>query len=33
LIVRDVEEARAEYARGEFSRGTAEDLMKELTED
>jgi hypothetical protein len=33
LIVRNVEEARAEYARGEFHRGTVEDLMKEVTED
>lgn len=32
LIVQDIEEARAQYARGEFSRGTVEDLMKELTE-
>ena len=33
LIVQNIDEAQAEYARGEFNRGTAEDLMKELTED
>jgi hypothetical protein len=32
LIVQNIEEARAEYAREAFNRGTAEDLMKELTE-
>jgi hypothetical protein len=33
LIVQNIEEARAEYARGECKRGNAEDLMKELNED
>lgn len=33
LIVQNIDEAQAEYARGEFNRGTAEDLMKEMTED
>ena len=33
LIVQNIEEARAEYARGECHSGTVEDLMKELTED
>lgn len=33
LIVQNIEEARAEYARGECHRGTVEDLMKELSED
>jgi hypothetical protein len=33
LIVQNIEEARAEYARGECRRGTVEELMKELSED
>jgi hypothetical protein len=33
LIVENIKEAQAEYARGEFRCGTVEDLMKELTED
>ena len=32
LLAESIKEARAEYARGEITRGTAEDLMKELTE-
>ena len=32
LLVDNIKEAQAEYARGEFTRGSAEDLMKELTE-
>ena len=32
LLAKSIKEARAEYARGEVTRGTAEDLMKELTE-
>ena len=30
LIAQNIEQARAEYARGEFNRGTVEDLMKEF---
>lgn len=33
LLLADIEEAQAEYARGECHSGTVEDLMKELTED
>lgn len=33
LLLADIEEAEAEYARGECHSGTVEDLMKELTED
>jgi hypothetical protein len=33
LIAENIKEARAEYTRGEFNRGTVEDLMKELTDD
>lgn len=29
-LVQDIKEARAEYARGECSQGSVEDLMKEL---
>ena len=32
LLAESIKEARAEYARGEVKRGTADDLMKELTE-
>lgn len=31
-LAKHVAEARAEYDRGEVTRGTVEDLMKELTE-
>jgi hypothetical protein len=33
LIVENIKEAQAEYARGECHSGTVEDLMRELTED
>ena len=33
LLVENIKEARAEFARGECTSGTVEDLMKELTED
>ncbi|MEK6320779.1 MAG: hypothetical protein AABN33_03755 [Acidobacteriota bacterium] len=29
-LAQDIKEARAEYARGEVSRGSVDDLMKEL---
>jgi hypothetical protein len=32
LLAESIQEARAEYARGEVTQGTVEDLMKELTE-
>lgn len=32
LLVENIKEARAEYARGEVIRGNVDDLMKELTE-
>ena len=32
LLAKNIKEARAEYARGEVSRGSVDDLMKELTE-
>lgn len=32
VLAENIKEARAEYARGEVNRGTADDLMKELTE-
>jgi hypothetical protein len=32
LLAERITEARAEYARGEVTRGTVDDLMKELTE-
>jgi hypothetical protein len=32
LLAERIEEARAEYAKGEVRRGTVEDLMKELAE-
>ena len=32
LLTESIKEARVEYARGEVTRGTADDLMKELTE-
>ena len=32
LLAEHIKEARAEYARGEVSRGTADELMKDLTE-
>lgn len=32
LLAESIKEARAEYARGEVTRGTVADLMKELTE-
>ncbi len=32
LLGESIKKARAEYARGEVRRGTANDLMKELTE-
>ena len=31
-LAEGIQQARAEYARGEVSRGSADDLMKELTE-
>jgi len=32
LLAESIKEARAEYARGEATRGTVDDLMKELSE-
>lgn len=32
LLAESIKEARAEYAGGEISRGTVDDLMKEFTE-
>ncbi|MBI4443976.1 MAG: hypothetical protein HY649_11470 [Acidobacteria bacterium] len=32
LLAESIKEARAEYSRGEVTRGSADDLMKELTE-
>jgi len=32
LLAERIEEARAEYARGEVTHGTVDDLMKELAE-
>jgi len=32
LLAESIKEARAEYARGEVTRGTADDLMHEITE-
>jgi hypothetical protein len=32
LLAERITEARAEYARGEVTRGTVDDLMKELAE-
>ena len=32
LLAESIKEARAAYVRGEVSRGTADDLMQELTE-
>ena len=32
LLAESIKESRAEYARGEVTRGTVDDLMKELTE-
>ena len=32
LLVENIKEGRAEYAKGEVSRGTVDDLMKELAE-
>ena len=32
LLVENVKEAQAEYARGEFTRGSVEDLMREIDE-
>ena len=32
LLAKSIKKARAEYARGEVTRGTVDDLMKELTE-
>jgi len=32
LLAESIKEARAEYARGEVTRGTADDLMQEITE-
>ena len=32
LLTENIKEARAEYARGEVTRGTVDDLMKEITE-
>lgn len=32
LLAESIMEARAEYARGEVTRGTADDLMQEITE-
>lgn len=31
LLAESLQEAKAEYARGEVTRGTVEDVMKELT--
>lgn len=31
-LVENIKEAQAEYARGEFTRGSAEDLMREIGE-
>ena len=32
LLAEGIKEARSEYARGEITRGTVDDLMKDLTE-
>ena len=32
LLAKSIRKARTEYAKGEITRGTADDLMKELTE-
>jgi hypothetical protein len=32
LLAENIKEARAEYARGEVTRGTVDDLIKEITE-
>ena len=32
LLAESIREARAEYARGEVTRGTVDDLMREITE-
>ena len=32
LLAKSIKKARAEYAKGEVTRGTVDDLMKELTE-
>jgi hypothetical protein len=32
MLTEGIKEARAEYARGEVTRGTVDDLMKELVE-
>ena len=32
LLAKSIKKARAEYGRGEVTRGTVDDLMKELTE-
>ncbi len=32
LLAESIKEARAEYARGEVTRGTIDDLMKEIRE-
>jgi hypothetical protein len=32
LIAESIKEARAEYARGEVTQGTVDDLMQEITE-
>jgi hypothetical protein len=32
LLAESIQQARAEYARGEISRGSVDDLMKELPE-
>jgi len=32
LLAKNIKEARGEYTRGEVKRGTADDLMKELSE-
>jgi len=32
LLVENIKEAQAEYERGEFTRGSAADLIREITE-
>jgi hypothetical protein len=32
LLAESIKEARAEYAKGEVTRGTVDDLMQEITE-
>jgi hypothetical protein len=32
LLVENIKEAQAEYAKGEFTRGSAADLMREINE-